>query len=365
VIPLLVALAVPPAPAGVGRGDLSLYLAIAEQYASGRRSAALRQIRTWGPFDVSRATGALREQEGRLRSEEQLPTEIAFRTVEGAILLHAEAGLVYLQEQRQPAAKRQFDTSLALHRWARGAVARARNRTVVRTKIFKAADEPRWELRESIDARDFYVALAAASLALGFPETAVPFALKAREEAPHDGEVQLVLGCAAEALAVEKVLLHRDGDAARARRDAETAFRAALALAPETHEARLRLGRLQDGAEPLLAAADAGSTDDRHRYLARLFRGRALERLGRSDEAIASYRRALEAWPDAQAARLALAHALEKSSGPAASRALVDAVLDPIRRPEAKPDPWFLYPIGPPGLAQAAFARVFDRQPAP
>ena len=39
--------------------------------------------------------------------------------------------------------------------------------------------------------------------------------------------------------------------------------------------------------------------------------------------------------------------------------------LDPIRRPEAKPDPWFLYPIGPPGLAQAAFARVFDRQPAP
>jgi len=170
---------------------------------------------------------------------------------------------------------------------------------------------------------------------------------------------------------VERALQHRDGDASRARRDAEAAFREALALAPETLEARLRLGKLLlDGprtaeAEPLLAAAEAAATDDRQRYLARLFLGRARERLGRSDDAIRSYRRALEAWPDNQAARLALAHALEKSSGPGASRELVDAVLDPTRRSNLRPDPWFLYPSGPPGVAQAAFNRVFERKPVP
>jgi tetratricopeptide (TPR) repeat protein len=372
VIPLLLALAVPPAPTAWPKGDLGLYLATAAAYGAGNRNAALREIRQWGAFEISRATGALREEEKRLRSEVKLPTEIAFSTVEAAVLLHAEAGLIYLQEQRPPAAKRHFDASTALLRWSRGAAARARNRTIVRGKVFDdVPDEPRQELRESIDVRDFYVALASASLALGYPETAVPFAGKARAEAPRDAAVQLVLGCAAEGLAVERALLHRDGDASRARRDAEAAFREALALAPETLEARLRLGKLlQDGphaieAEPLLAAAEAAATDDRQRYLARLFLGRAQERLGRSDEAIRSYRRAFAAWPDSQAARLALAHALERSSGPAASRGLVQTLLDPIRRPDARPDPWFVYPVGPPGLAQAAFNRVFERQSGP
>ena len=350
---------------------LRLYLATAAAYASGDRTTALREIRTWRPFEILQATGALRKEEKRLRSEVKLPGEIDFRTVEAAVLLHAEAGLLYLQEERRPTAKLHLDASTALLVWSRGAAARARNRTIVRGKIFEGVpEEPRLELRESIDARDFYVALAAASLALGFPETAVPFVEKAREQAPRDPEVQLVLGCAAAGLAVERAVNHRDQDAARARADAETAFRESLALAPETLEARLRLGKLLlDGpraveAEPLLAAADAAATDDRQRYLARLFLGQALERQGRSDEAIRSYRRALEVWPHSQAARLALAHALEKSSGPAAARALVDAVLDPARRPDARPDPWFLYLVGPPGLAQASFDRVFDRKPA-
>lgn len=369
-IPLLLALAQQPAlEAG---GDLGPYLATAAEYASGNRTGALREIREWGAFEISRATGSLQAREKSLRSAVRLPDEIGFRTVEAAILLHAEAGILYLQEQRPPAAKRHFDASTKLLRWARAAAARARNRTTVRGKVYDDVPrEPRWELQESIDVRDFYVALSSASLALGFPGVAVPFAEKAREEAPRDAEVQLVLGCAAEAFAAELALLHRHRDASRARRDAETALRGALALAPGTVEARLRLGKLLlDGsrvadAEPLLAAADAGAKDARQRYLARLFRGRAFERLGQSDHAIGSYRRALETWPDSQAARLALAHALEKSSGPGASRGLVQTVLDPIRRPDAKPDPWFVYPIGPPGLATAAFARVFQRKAAP
>jgi tetratricopeptide (TPR) repeat protein len=227
------------------------------------------------------------------------------------------------------------------------------------------------EIKESINGRDFYVALASAALALGYAEAAGPFAAQAAFEAPRDSEVQLVLGCVASGLATEKAVQHRGSDAARARKDAEKAFRDALAVDPLTHEARLRLGKLlldmdrATEAEPLLAEVDARATTQRQRYLARLFLGRAAERGGRSEDAIRSYRRALEAWPGSQAARLGLAHALEKSSGPGASRELVGALLDTTARPDQPPDPWFLYPIGPPGLAQAAFNRVWDRPPGP
>jgi thioredoxin-like negative regulator of GroEL len=210
------------------------------------------------------------------------------------------------------------------------------------------------------------VALAAGALALGYAEAASPFAEQARLEAPLDPQVQLVLGSVASGLAVEKGLQHDDAAAARARGAAEKAFREALSLSPRMHEAALRLGKLlldQDGtteAETLLAEVDAKTTDVRQRYLARLFLGRAGERRGASEDAIRSYRRALDAWPDSQAAQLALAHALETSAGPGVARQIVGAILDPSRPRDGPPDPWFLYPIGPPGLAQAAYERVWD-----
>jgi tetratricopeptide (TPR) repeat protein len=365
---LLLALAVLPSFAVRPQYDLRLYLATAAHYASANRTAALREIQQWSPSEIARATAALQREERRLRSVVKSPDEIDFHTVEAAVLLHAEAGLLFLQDQRLQAAKLHLDSSVELIQWSRHAAADRRNWTTMRRHTFKDRPaDPALELKESIDGRDFYVALASAALALGFADTAGPFAEQARLEAPRNAEVQLVLGCVASGLAAEKVLQHHDSDAARARGGAEKAFRDALALAPETHEARLRLGKLlldehrTIEAEPLLAEVDAKATDDRQRYLARLFLGRAAERRGRSEEAIRSYRRALEAWPDSQAARLALAYALEKSSGPGASRELVGAILDSSRRPDGPSDPWFLYPIGPPGLAQAAFKRVWDR----
>jgi tetratricopeptide (TPR) repeat protein len=365
---LLLALAVLPSFAVRPQYDLRLYLATAAHYASANRTAAVREIRQWSPSEIARATAALQREEPRLRSVVKSPDEIAFHIVEAAILLHAEAGLLLLQDHRLPWAKIHLDTSVELQQWSRRAAAEARNWATMRQHAFK--DRPAdvgLEIRESIDGRDFYVALAAAALALGYAETAGPFAEKARREAPLDPEVQLVRGCVASGLAAEKALQHQDSDAARAREDAEKAFRDALALDPETHEARLRLGKLlldehrTIEAEPLLAEVDAKATNDRQHYLARLFLGRAAERSGRSEDAIRSYRRALAAWPDSQAARLALAHALEKSSGPAASRELVGTILDPSRRRDGPSDPWFLYPIGSPGLAQAAFKRVWGR----
>jgi tetratricopeptide (TPR) repeat protein len=371
---LLLAVAFVPSVVVPPQRDLQRYLATAAHYASaapsssGRRTAALREIRMWSPSGLARATAALRREEGKLRSVVNSPDEIDFHTVEAAVLLHVEAGLLFLQDHRLPPAKVHLDTAVELRQWAHRAVADRRNWTAMRRFAFKDRPvDPGLELQESIDGRDFYVALATAALALGYSEAASPFAEQARLEAPLDSEVQLVLGCVASALAVEKGLQHEAADAVRARETAEKAFRESLALAPGTHEAQLRLAKLlldENGtleAEPLLAEVDAKATDDRQRYLARLFLGRAAERRGASEEAIRFYRRARDAWPDSQAARLGLAHALEQSSGPSAARDLVGALLDPSRPRDGPPDPWFLYPIGPPGVAPATYERIRDR----
>jgi tetratricopeptide (TPR) repeat protein len=221
-------------------------------------------------------------------------------------------------------------------------------------------------IRERIDRVDFYKALAAAALAIGFPETARPFAETARFAAPLDAEVQVLFGCVAESLAEERRLRHRESEASGLYEEAGRALLDALALDPGLHEARLRLGRLllvRGGlieAEPVLEAVERVSADERQRYLARLFLGRLAERRRRPDDAARFYARALEGWPDSQAARLALAHALETQHGPAAARPLVSATLSASRRLDRADDPWWLYPYGPPGLARIAVDRVWN-----
>ena len=224
---------------------------------------------------------------------------------------------------------------------------------------------PEMDIREKIDRRDFYVALAAATLALGFADTAEPFAEKARMVAPLDPAVQLVSGCVFEVLAEEQLLRHRDSEAGALRAEAEDALRDALSLDGGLLEARLHLGKLYLDrgrlieAEPLLHEVAASSVDDRQRYLARLFLGRLAERRGRLDEAAGFYLRALEAWPDNQAARLGLGHAVERTSGPAAALPLVAASLAASRGLARAADPWWLYFFGPPGLARDALDRMW------
>jgi tetratricopeptide (TPR) repeat protein len=309
----------------------------------------------------------LRRQGRRLRSVPTSPGEIAFGTVEAAVLMHAEAGLLSLAALSEVEAESHLGASVTLYQWSRDAAADARNWAEARRRTFKGPPTPGLEIGERIDRRDFYVALAAAALAIGFPHTAHPFAEKARHAAPLDPEVQLVSGCVAEAFADEQLLRHRESEATQLRNEVGLALRDALALDPTLHEARLRLGRLHlDGgrpieAESLLEEVERQSGDDRQRYLARLFLGRLAERRGRLDEAAGFYRRALEAWPDSQAARLALGHAVERSSGPAAARPLVTASLAASQRLDRVADPWWLYPFGPPGLAKAALDRVWTR----
>ena len=284
--------------------------------------------------------------------------------------MHAEAGLLALLALSLAEAEIHLDASIdRSSQWSREAAATARNLARMRAPSTHKTGRPRPdpEIRERIDRRDFYLALAAAALTIGFPSTAHPFAEKARQAAPLDPEVQLVSGCVAESLAEEQLIRHRESEAARWHDEAERALRDALALDGGLLEARLHLGKLHLDrgrlieAEPLLADVEAHAGDDRQRYLARLFLGRLAERRERQDEAAGFYRRALEVWPDSQAARLALAHAIERSSGPAAARPLVAASLAASQRLDRAADPWWLYPFGPPGLAKAALDRVWTK----
>jgi len=126
------------------------------------------------------------------------------------------------------------------------------------------------------------------------------------------------------------------------------AYRAAYAPGTE-HEARLRAAWLQFRggrfAEALaLVDGAAGEPPDAPvRYLRDLVRGQILRSLGRPDDAAASFRAALEAWPRAQSARAALM-TLQVSRGELDEGA---ALAESIQTaPPADQDPWWVYWFG-------------------
>jgi tetratricopeptide (TPR) repeat protein len=372
-----------PAPDGGAprpRNDFTNYLAIAAAYGSASHAAALREIREWRPREIDAAVDDLRRRARKLRAAPSAPEDIAFATVEAAVLMHAEAGLLALQSLSLAEAEVHLRASTALFEWSRGAATEARNLAEMRRLAFKKGSlrepkpdpeivepEPEPEIVERVVRQDYYVALAAAALAIGFPPTALPFAEKARLAAPLDPEVQLVFACVAESLAQEQLLRHRESEAARLRDEADRALRDALALDPGLDEARVHLGRLLlvrgrlVEAEPVLEPVERRSSDARQRYLARLFLGRLAQQRARPDEAAGFYGRALEVWPDSQAARLALSSSLEVAAGPAAARPLVAASLAESGRLDRAADPWWLYLFGPPGVAKSALNRVWRK----
>jgi hypothetical protein len=77
--------------------DLVSYLAVATAYRSPNRALARREIREWRMAEIEAALRALRGEGDRLRVVAVEPGDIDFRTVEAAVLLHAEVGLASLQ----------------------------------------------------------------------------------------------------------------------------------------------------------------------------------------------------------------------------------------------------------------------------
>lgn len=136
------------------------------------------------------------------------------------------------------------------------------------------------------------------------------------------------------------------GDLVKHREEAARRF-ADAAKAPDAHvEAELRLARVNldlgkmDDAIKALDEVEPATKEPSLIYLARLFRGMALDRLGRVDEAKRSYESALQLKPDAQSATLALAALLFRQGDRARADQLARSVL--VRHDEPA-DPWWEY----------------------
>lgn len=132
-------------------------------------------------------------------------------------------------------------------------------------------------------------------------------------------------------------------------RRAEGLLRRALVLNPTFLETRLRLAHVlieqgkHDEGRSLAEHVAANASDQVMQYYARLFAGEALLSLGRTEEAGTSYQRAIDLYPDAQAARLGLASTL-RSTGDTAHA--LDVLMPTItKEPSTREgdDPWWEY----------------------
>jgi len=131
--------------------------------------------------------------------------------------------------------------------------------------------------------------------------------------------------------------------------EAEKAYRQVLDAQPAAVEARVRLGRIltlrgeNESAVGMLAGVPA-SAPPALVYLARLFEGDALERMAHDADARQRYDAAIRAWPQGQAAHLALAY-LQYQEGARTDAAgrIHDSASD---RVADDGDPWFRYSMG-------------------
>lgn len=105
---LLFLIAIAQSPAGRGPAnfggaarpqyDLAYYLTVAAAYGSGSRVAGVREIRQWRPREIAAAVNGLRSRAMNLRPSTRSPDDIAFATVEAAVLMHLEAALLAQQD---------------------------------------------------------------------------------------------------------------------------------------------------------------------------------------------------------------------------------------------------------------------------
>jgi tetratricopeptide (TPR) repeat protein len=130
---------------------------------------------------------------------------------------------------------------------------------------------------------------------------------------------------------------------------AESAFRRALAGDPGLGEARLRLGRVRlvqgRAAEALTDLQQVAREDGSllRRYLARLFEGRAHEKRGDLQAAVQAYRAAVAVEPEGQSAWVGLGRALDILGRAEEAK---DAFAAALETGTQRGDPWWSYPRG-------------------
>ena len=381
----VVALLLTPPPGARAWGSVEHYIAVAEDYREGRLTQPRQALSQWSLLELddvvrrfrdrgrTQVQGVIRQLELVRNQRAPLATswcpsaeDIGSGTAEAAILLHTDAVISALRAGSPVEAEHNLRHAEDLLESVDAWLAALREAPSLPTGC---------EIREGVARRDWYLTMTLVLIRVGRPAAADALLHRGLRGSPTDEETTFVAGVVKEALATLHTQLGQRKEASGALREAEKLYRVALAVEPGRAEARLRLGRVLcetgrcNDAEPQLLEALAEAPDAGSRYLAALFLGRARESRGRLDEAIAAYRRAVSQRPHAQAARLALAHALQHAGDGAGARGLIREVLaDPwhdLEQAEAA-DPWSLYDLGPSVRADQLLAgmraRVRSRQ---
>src|SRR5438445_1344814 len=200
-----------------------------------------------------------------------------------------------------------------------------------------------WHEKTKSFARRFFVALAHSCQWDACLLEAQRWAREGLKLFPRDAELLLAVGSALEESATiwtggstveSPAMPPRFREAARTAaaeraaryRQARSLFEDAIAADDGLTLARVRLGRVRwrlgerEAGQAALEKAVARSTDPQLLYLAHLFLGRVHEDSGRLEQAVEHYRFSLALDPGAQAAPLALSHALRREGEAEAAR---------------------------------------------
>jgi VWFA-related protein len=189
----------------------------------------------------------------------------------------------------------------------------------------------------------WFLTEAAALEGLFMPESAILFVPRALQRCPTSPRLHMAYAFVSEQLWL------RGGLNPAQELEVVQRYEAAMKF-PETEpEARVRAARFlyglghHDRALELLNGGTRESTDPEIRYFTNLVRGQVLRARGRSDEAVAAFRAALETWPGAQSARVALMTLLVARGNHQDASALAEAAQTAS---DNEFDPWWTYWLG-------------------
>jgi tetratricopeptide (TPR) repeat protein len=135
-------------------------------------------------------------------------------------------------------------------------------------------------------------------------------------------------------------------------RQAQSSYRKAAALDPDSAEAHLRLGRVSgllgghDEAARELRRAGEVAREPRARYFASLFLGVEEDALGRPAPARAAFERAAALFPRAQSPYLALSQLARRHGERIDARRFIDEVWSRSNEDRVRADPWATYLTG-------------------
>ena len=239
-------------------------------------------------------------------------------------------------------------------------------------------------IRTHVATDEFDIAwhAAALSIAEGFldPEALESHVQHARGQLPGDPRLTLAWAVAAEQRTSPLLIPHLppnveptmlassqaqlNATVGRLMDDATERFALAAVHPLTAGDARVRTARMQlardrpQDALTTLATFEASTREGWLVYLARLFRGQALEQLQRPDDALTSFRDALKVGPGGQTATMSLSSLLYRRGQHKDAETLVQLLLaetDPIS------DPWWTYWAGSARLWTSRLAAMRDQ----